>query len=444
MKEIFTLLQLALLLGVWIQLFGPSHRARLIVTAIASGLFLFYSQSLIHLLALVGWLAGVYGLCFFYTRGWINGKVLVSGYVTSIVVTFLMYKLGVFESGDYRALVNRSVPLGFSFVMFFSIAYVIDIVAGKTSQIPPLRFFSTGLFFPVLPAGPFFNSRYPETHTRTEEDNRGVLQAYGLISLGIFKVALSGYLVNPAVFSNSLFVYDPNLTQFHPLSIMWAGSLYLYANFSGYSDIVVGIGHLVGVPIPINFRFPFWSRSMAEYWRSWHMSLGTWFKEYVFFPAAYRLGSVSLATFFTFLLIGLWHDINIKFIVYAVVNAGLVAFLLPQQKNYWIGVPMTFFVMLFVNSLFLSADLSSFTKLVSAILAADSKSLPEKNIYFWVASAVVCFYLVLCERSVDRLDSAERVNSNALMGINFIFANINLFMGLVLGISSVDLVYVGY
>jgi len=444
MNEMLIVLQLATLLTVVIQIFKPNDNIRKLLLVAASAFFIFFSESYVHLLAVFSWLTFVHILCGLVQSKKISSRWALPGYGISVIAVFLAYKIGGVATGDYRVLVEKSVPLGFSFLMFFTLAYVHDIAKGRLPSASLRSFFSAGLFFPILPSGPFFNLQSAFGAEDALGSGPKVLQSYSMIGLGIFKVALSGYIVGPNLMGPLIFNFNPHITSYHPLTVMIGGSLFLYANFSGISDIVVGFGRLMGVNVPVNFRFPFLSYSMADYWRKWHISLGKLFRDYVYFPLSYRLSSPGWAAFVTFLLIGFWHDVNSKFVIYAFVNAGLVAFFMPSQRNAWIGVPITFFLLLVINALFLSKDIPAFLQLISSVYSNNQALEWDRNLVFVVLTVLVGAYLWFCEWLLESLEPETTRWSPVIWGANFIMSALNISMGILLGFSSVEIVYVGF
>lgn len=222
------------------------------------------------------------------------------------------------------------LPIGISFFTFQSISYVIDISRGKgTVQKNPLN---VGLYialFPQLIAGPIVRyetiaKELKERYVSMDDFTAGVER----FIIGLSKKMLLAN--NMAIIADHVFnIAWDNLT----LPLAWLGviayTLQIYFDFSGYSDMAIGLGRMFGFHFLENFNFPYVSRSISEFWRRWHISLGTWFRDYVYFPLGGSRVSVSrhyINLFIVWGLTGLWHGANWTFIVWGLLYFVLIAF----------------------------------------------------------------------------------------------------------------------
>ena len=234
----------------------------------------------------------------------------------------------------YLALRGRTLPLGVSFYTFNLMSYTLDVYWSRTAVETSLtRFASYATFFPTLSSGPLM--RY--------DDFRGQEQApppAGHLELGVFNIAMG--LAKKLLIADPLgVVIDPLFGAYSTLGFWgaWLATLgyhfRVYFDFSGYTDIAIGVGYLLGRKLPPNFDAPYTSRSMTEFWQRWHMSLSFWFRDYVFLPLAFWLRahdparrsgharSVSLLV--TMTLIGLWHGVTLPFVIWGVYQGVLLA-----------------------------------------------------------------------------------------------------------------------
>lgn len=211
-----------------------------------------------------------------------------------------------------------ALPLGISFYTFQAMSYVIDVYRGEVR--PQKNFFRLLLYislFPQLVAGPIVKYRDIETQIDSRE-NTDAKRAYGVkrFAYGLGKKVL---------FSNVLGKYADMILAYPPqelgTGLAWLGmlcySLQIYYDFSGYSDMAIGLGSMFGFEFKENFNYPYLSASIREFWRRWHISLSTWFKEYVYIPlGGSRKGKirtyVNLGT--VFLLTGFWHGASLTFL----------------------------------------------------------------------------------------------------------------------------------
>ena len=265
--------------------------------------------------------------------------------------------LGADVSGAPR--IDILLPLGISFYTFTSTGYLIDVYRGTVE--PEKNIFRFALFvsfFPHIVQGPI--SSFESLHHQLIERHapcwtnlkHGVMQ----IAWGLFKklviadaawVAIKAYYDNGGMKGNDEFAgYGGSIVLF----IVLLYSLQLYADFSGGIDISRGICRLLGIELEVNFRQPYFSRSISEYWRRWHITLGEWMKKYVFYPVAMSQLSVrvskwiagtafgktaagrhiskvfmtAVASFVVFLLVGIWHGANSKYIGFGVWNGAII------------------------------------------------------------------------------------------------------------------------
>lgn len=232
---------------------------------------------------------------------------------------------------------NIILPVGISFYTFQTLSYTIDIYKGKIrAERDPVKFFAFVSFFPQLVAGPIerASNLLPQFQKARSFDGKHSFGALQLIAWGFFKkivIADNCALIVNEVFSNH--------TAFGSLEIVFAVVLFafqIYGDFSGYSDIAIGISRLFGVNLMVNFRTPYFSRDIAEFWRRWHISLSTWFRNYLYIPlGGSRFGKfISLRnTVIVFLVSGFWHGANWTFIVWGGLHALLFLPLLLTNRN---------------------------------------------------------------------------------------------------------------
>ena len=224
-----------------------------------------------------------------------------------------------------------ALPIGISFFTFQAMSYVIDVYRGTAEiQKNPLYLALYISFFPQLIAGPIV--RY-NTIARQIKERQETLEAFEagvcrfIQGLGK-KVILSNVL---ALTSEKAF--SQAVTQELTVLMAWLGGLaymlQIYFDFSGYSDMAIGLGRMFGFQFEENFRYPYLSRSVSEFWRRWHISLGQWFRDYVYFPlGGSRVSSGKLLRnlFAVWLLTGIWHGANWTFILWGVLYGVLIAF----------------------------------------------------------------------------------------------------------------------
>jgi alginate O-acetyltransferase complex protein AlgI len=221
------------------------------------------------------------------------------------------------------------LPIGISFFTFQGMSYVIDIHRGETPvQRHPLRLALYISMFPQLIAGPIV--RYGRIATQLVErtiDRRGFADGVRRFTVGLGKKVLIANSV--ALPADTIFALPPDqLTT----AAAWLGivcyTLQIYFDFSGYSDMAIGLGRMFGFRFPENFNYPYVAESVTEFWRRWHMTLSNWFRDYLYLPlGGNRLGRVRLAAnlFTVFFLCGLWHGASWTFVVWGLYHGVLLS-----------------------------------------------------------------------------------------------------------------------
>jgi alginate O-acetyltransferase complex protein AlgI len=229
------------------------------------------------------------------------------------------------------------LPVGISFYTFQTLSYSIDIYRKELKPTKDFIAFAAFVsFFPQLVAGPIERARslLPQIESKRIFESGDAKQGIRLIIWGLFKKVVIADTC--AVHANELFA---NYGDYGGLALM-LGALYfafqIYGDFSGYSDIAIGTARLFGIRLMTNFKTPYFSRNIAEFWRRWHISLSTWFRDYVYIPlGGSRSGKWKSVrnTFVIFLVSGFWHGANWTFLVWGGIHAILFLPLLLGGLN---------------------------------------------------------------------------------------------------------------
>ena len=242
------------------------------------------------------------------------------------------------EQIGYNTL-NVILPVGISFYTFQTLSYTIDVYRGKISACKdPLAFFTFVAFFPQLVAGPIERASHllPQFHKKSKFDIDWAFSGIQLIIWGFFKKVV--------IADNCAVLVDPIFTDYasqSSISLVLGAILFgiqIYCDFSGYSDIAIGTARLLGFDLMTNFRFPYLSSNIAEFWRRWHISLSTWFRDYVYIPLGGSRGSrlkITQNVIIVFMVSGLWHGANWTFVFWGLIHAILFLplILLGSNKN---------------------------------------------------------------------------------------------------------------
>ena len=216
------------------------------------------------------------------------------------------------------------LPVGISFYTFQTLSYVIDVYRGKVKAEHNLGVYATFVsFFPQLVAGPIERTKnlLPQITSRKSFDYKSATYGIRLILWGLYKKMVIAD--NLAVFVDKVY---GSLTDYSGSSLLITTiffSLQIYCDFSGYSDIARGSAKLLGIDLMENFKSPYFSASIREFWSRWHISLSTWFRDYVYIPLGGNRHSkfrTMLNNLITFLVSGLWHGANLTYIIWGGVH----------------------------------------------------------------------------------------------------------------------------
>jgi alginate O-acetyltransferase complex protein AlgI len=229
------------------------------------------------------------------------------------------------------------LPVGISFYTFHGLSYVLDIYKGKIKPVGNFVDYAVFVsFFPLLVAGPIERATHLLPQIRKERTFNYVKAVDGMrqILWGLFKKVVIAD--NCANFVNVIFENSANSSGSTLLIAALLFAFQIYCDFSGYSDIALGSARLFGIELLRNFAFPYFSRDIAEFWRRWHISLSSWFRDYVYIPLGGSKGGTWTKvrnTFVIFLVSGLWHGANWTFVVWGGLNAAYFLPLLLMKRN---------------------------------------------------------------------------------------------------------------
>ncbi len=296
------------------------------------------------------------------------------GGVLPLVGILLVFKLGAPVIDRLNALAEAGrlsmhpltvkilLPAGVSFYFFQSMGYLIDVYRGKSKAERHFGYYALFVsFFPQLLAGPIgrADSLLPQLKKERSFDYENVTYGLKLMAWGYFKklvIADVFATVVDKVYNNP---YSYVGLVFIITTVMFA--IEIYCDFSGYSDIAIGCARLFGVELASNFRNPYLSFSIREFWSRWHISLSTWFRDYVYIPlGGSRAGRFRhcLNLFLTFLVSGFWHGSSLTFLFWGGIHGVLQileTFIYPKtrggvsviRKKHWWQLPLTFIVLCF-------------------------------------------------------------------------------------------------
>ena len=319
-------------------LLAKTHRPKLTFVTLFS-LYFYYKSSGIYFLILIGSTIVDYTLANWIYRAPTKTKKLVLLIISLVanlgLLGYFKYTNFLFEifagvtGGEFQPM-DIFLPVGVSFFTFQSLSYTVDIYRGTLKPVDNIfdyAFFVS--FFPQLVAGPivraseFIPQIYQPTKVTKEMFGRGVF----LICTGLFKKAvISNYI--SLNFVDRIFDAPTLYTGLENLFGVYGYALQIYCDFSGYSDMAIGIALLLGFHFCLNFDSPYQSKNITEFWRRWHMSLSTWLRDYLYFSlGGNRKGKFRtyVNLMLTMLLGGLWHGASFRFILWGGLHGAALA-----------------------------------------------------------------------------------------------------------------------
>jgi len=232
---------------------------------------------------------------------------------------------------------NIILPVGISFYTFQTLSYSIDVYKRKLEPTNDFIAFAAFVsFFPQLVAGPIERATHllPQFYKKRTFEYDKAVDGLRQILWGLFKKIVIAD--NAAQIANEIFNHSADYSG----STLVLGAIFftfqIYGDFSGYSDIAIGVSRLFGFDLMRNFAYPYFSRDIAEFWRRWHISLSTWFRDYLYIPLGGSRGGLWMKvrnTFIIFIVSGFWHGANWTFIVWGALNAIYFLPLLLLNKN---------------------------------------------------------------------------------------------------------------
>ena len=333
--------------------------------------------------------------------------------VLSLAIAFGVLLLGIFKYLDFFLsnfgaitglpvkLLRLALPIGISFYTFQCMSYVIDVYRGNVpAQKNIVTFGAYVALFPQLIAGPIV--RYVDVAKELESRNTTWDDAY----LGARRFVMG--LAKKVLLANQLGqlteVYRASQQQSVLFAWMYAVAftLHIYFDFSGYSDMAIGLGRIFGFHFPENFNYPYLSRSITEFWRRWHMTLGGWFRDYVYIPLGGNRVTRPRWVFnilVVWMLTGLWHGASWNFVIWGLFFAALLLLekLLPAIGRLPETVKHIYVMLLIIISfvIFNGADMAQAGRDLASMFGAAGLPLVTGDTIYYLRSYAVVFLLAI-------------------------------------------------
>jgi len=320
----------------------------------ASFLFFYYSNNYLIILLIISIILDFYvGKEIWKSKKIINKKILLTLSIIGNLGLLGFYKYADFSISQFNdlgnslglamdiPLLNLILPVGISFYTFQTLSYTIDIYRGKLEPSESLGEFALFVaFFPQLVAGPILRASHFLPQLREKIENlktnvklRQVVIHSSNLKLGLTIMALGFFKKmffadNIGLFVDQIFQNPIGLDSFSIILGAIAFGVQIYCDFSGYSDIAIGIAMILGFKIPINFNKPYFATSPSDFWRKWHISLSTWLRDYLYIPLGGNkksYGRIYLNVLIVMFLGGLWHGAAWNFIIWGMLHGAYLA-----------------------------------------------------------------------------------------------------------------------
>lgn len=315
-------------------------------------------------------------------------------------------------SGKTFSFTNIIAPIGISYFIFKSLTYIFDLYRGDIVHAEKnyLNYVLYVSFFPNIMAGPISRASelLPQFSSKPVVTNETIGKALFLILFGLFKkIVIADYIATN--FVDRVFDAPSYFTGFESLMASYGATIQLYADFSGYTDIVIGIALLMGFEIAANFNKPFLAQNVTDFWRRWHITLSTWLRDYLFTPLSLgmrnmRTTGLVIAIFITFIICGFWHGANLTFVVWGALHGLAMAWDIYTNKlrsrfkkrhnsglYKFLSIFITFHFLAFTFLIFKARDLETAQIMLNKIFTSLDFSLSIQ----WMILYIIPFALML-------------------------------------------------
>lgn len=315
------------------------------------------------------------------------GLLVYFKYTNFFIETFVdSFKL--FGNDIEVSTLNIILPVGISFYTFQTLSYTIDIYRNQLKPTKNLLAFSSFVaFFPQLVAGPIERASHllPQFYKTYKFDYEQVKSGLLLMAFGLFKKMVIADRI--AVLVNQVYNDPGSYYGFEVIIATIFFAFQIYCDFSGYSDIAIGISRTLGFDLMKNFNNPYLSKSITEFWRRWHISLSTWFRDYVYIPlGGNKKGQMRTLSnlFIVFLVSGLWHGAAMTFVIWGAIHGIIIV---------------------------LEKSTSKYRKTTYTVLGLDKDNFSNKLFFRVITFAIVCFAWIFFR--ADNIETAMTIISHS-------------------------------
>jgi len=326
--------------------------------------------------------------------------------------------------------INVILPIGISFYTFQGLSYLVDVY--KKTVEPQHNFIKLGTYialFPSLIAGPII--RYNEIQSQLYQRKLTISNFYAGIKRFMFGLARKILIANQiAVMVDDIFARSPGDL---PALTVWIGlvgyTLQIYHDFAGYSDMAIGLGKMLGFTFPENFNFPYMCRSIQQFWQRWHITLSTWFKNYLYFSLGGSRCSpkrVLLNLYIVFFCTGLWHGASWNFVIWGLIHGTFLvierfglsrllskSFLLVQHSY-------ALFIVMVSRVFFRSEDLPASIDYLKALFGFSEPTIPNIYIYRYFSIDFIFIFIIAILGSTTFFEIVNKKINKLAQKFNFV------------------------
>lgn len=446
-SEVFLFVFLPIVLVIYYALLRKTKTLKNVFLLIASLFFYAWGEP-VYVYLMIGsimfnWLMGI-------IIDKVRGKKWITGLMFTVLVAVNIGVLGWYKYSEFTVLqINRflhteipvpvvALPIGISFFTFQAMSYVIDVYRKRGRvQYNPLN---VGLYislFPQLIAGPIVRyETIAEQIEHREENFKDFSSGVTRFCIGLAKKVLIAN--NMALIADNAFGLIINNEFQGSAGMAWLGAIaytfQIFFDFSGYSDMAIGLGQMFGFKFEENFRYPYISKTVSEFWRRWHISMQTWFRDYVYFPmGGSRVSTPRLVLnlFVVWLLTGIWHGANWTFMAWGLMYFVILTFEKLSglsKKNCWWGHIYTMLFVIIGWVIFRSTGMGNAFLYIKAMFGIGAKGVLDKAVWAYIAQNWIYFVLALAGSVpvMPRIDS--RFKENRLWHVIYAFAVLVCFV----------------
>ena len=352
------------------------------------------------------------GLLSYYKYAYFYTEIINNIFNTNLHTVDLLAQLSNSIAGSNFNISEIILPVGISFFTFQTISYTVDVYRHKTMPLRSIIDFGFYVsFFPQLVAGPIVRASefVPQLLNKYKLTKEEFGQALFLILQGLVKkIVISDYIsIN---FVDRVFESPLSYTGLENLFGLYGYSLQIYCDFSGYTDIAIGVALLLGFRLPLNFNSPYKARNLTDFWHRWHISLSSWLRDYLYIPlGGNRKGKfrTNINLLITMLLGGLWHGANIRFIIWGGIHGvGLIIqkvikSIIPlkySDNNFMriLGLIITFHLVTFAWLFFRAKDMQTVSYMLTQIFSRFQIAILPEFItgYFKIFALLLTGYII--------------------------------------------------